>query len=178
MKAIPDLIALLVSVLAPLGWMLARWLAGAAAFPTTLVGWILLEAAIQGWLLALRLRQRIPLARLRQWQFGVGLVLGLPATILCVYMGAMAEARLIPFLLVLLLRSGWIQALYALALFVSGLLLFFPFFEGNVAFLALELFRPAAGVALLFTIVGLVRSRAAARRRRLVALSRRKSPKR
>lgn len=178
MKAAPDLLALLVSVLVPLGWMLARWMAGAAAFPTILVGWILLEAAVQGWLLGLLLRQRLSLARFRQWQFGVGLVLGLPATILCVYMGAMAEARLIPFLFVLLLRSGWIQALYALGLFASGLVLFFPFFEGNVAFLALELFRPAVGVALLFTTVGLVRRRAAADRRRLVALSHRKSRKR
>lgn len=167
MKLAPDALAILVALLAPSGWMVARYLAGAAAFPSTLAGWIVLEAAIQGWLLGLRLRQRLSLARFRQWQFGVGLVIGLPATILCVYLGALPEARLVAFLTLLLQRSGWAQAFYSLGLFAGGLLLFFPFFQGNASFLALELFRPLVGAIIVLGSAAVLRLSAEKGRQRL-----------
>lgn len=152
-----EILALSVSLIVPLIWMGLRWFTGLATLPVHLIGLMLLEATVQAWLIALVRSDRLSPRRYRLLFFTAGLILGMPATVLCVYMGILPEFRLVPFFIILLERYGRAQAYYSLALFLAGVLLFFPLFEGKLIFLGMELFRPLfalASVFLLFHLLG------------------------
>ncbi len=160
-----------VSLLVPLSYMGVRWWLGQMPFSFPLAAWFLVDATVQYALILLLRGEQLSRSRFSQLSYATALAVGLPATVLSVFSGLAAEFRLIPLLFHLTLSRHRGRAVYALLLFVAGILLLYPFFSGQMEFLIGELFRPTALALIL--LLWLPRQRSERRRLRERARKRR-----
>lgn len=138
-----------ISLIVPLSYMSLRWWLGQIAFSLPLAVWFLVDAMIQYVLILLLRSELLKRSRFTQLSYASAIIVGLPATVLSVFNGLAAEFRLIPLLIHLMLGRHRGRAFYTILLFISGILLLYPFFSGQVEFLIEELFRSVAVLMIL-----------------------------
>lgn len=136
------LILSLIAVVAPLVFIVIRFVLGIESFSIPIIVLLFIEVSFQIFLFFCHRLGWLNLKQFKATIYLVWFIIGIPTTIICLYSGILPEFRLAPYLILMFIENESGKTIYTFLLLLIGTLAFLPFFQHPIHSLIISGFRP------------------------------------